>query len=109
MKHVMCAMVSESNDRDEDFRFRLYVAGNAPNSVQALGNLRVFCEAYLKGRYEIEIVDVLCDDVAGLEEGIVATPTLLKLAPAPRQTVVGTLTDWNALAELCGIDRKGAI
>lgn len=88
--------------------FRLYLAGNAPNSVQALGNLRVFCEAYPKGRYEIEIVDVLRDDVAGLEEGIVATPTLLNLAPAPQQTVVGTLTDWNALAELCGIDRKGA-
>ena len=101
---MLRTMVSESNDRDEIVRFRLYVAGYAPN----LGNLRVFCEACPKGRYEIETVDILRDDVAGLEDGIVATPTPLKVAPAPHQPVVGTLTDWNALAELRGIDRKGA-
>ena len=41
------------------FTFRLYVAGDAPNSTQAIANLRALCSEHLPERYEIEIVDVL--------------------------------------------------
>ena len=42
----------------EVFVFRLYVTGNAPNSLQAMANLAQLCETHLPGRHEIEIVDV---------------------------------------------------
>ena len=40
------------------FKFCLYVAGDAPNSAQAIANLAAFCQAHLPDRYEIEVVDV---------------------------------------------------
>jgi circadian clock protein KaiB len=41
------------------FSFRLYLAGDSPNSIQALGNLRALCEELLPSRHEIELVDIL--------------------------------------------------
>lgn len=74
------------------FKFRLYVAGDAENSAQAVANLYSLCQAQLAGRSEIEIVDVFKDPARALQDGIQMTPTLLKLAPDPPKTIVGNLS-----------------
>jgi circadian clock protein KaiB len=87
------------------FRFRLYVAGDAQNSAQALGNLTALCKAHLKGRYAIEIVDVFRDPKRALADGILMTPTLVKLAPAPcPQRIVGTLSQTQPLLRALGLE-----
>jgi len=73
------------------FRFRLYVAQDTQNSVQAVANLTAICRASLPDRYQIEVVNVLKEPKRALAEGIIMTPTLLKLAPAPIRRIVGTL------------------
>lgn len=73
------------------FRFRLYVAGEAPNSVQAIANLAALCRAYLPERHEIEIIDVFREPKRALAESIFMTPTLVVLAPLPVRKIVGTL------------------
>jgi circadian clock protein KaiB len=73
------------------FRFRLYVAEDTQNSVQAVANLTAICRASLPDRYEIEVVNVLKEPKRALAEGIIMTPTLLKLAPTPIRRIVGTL------------------
>lgn len=75
------------------FRFRLFVAGESPNSVQAVVNLRALCAAHLVDRHEIEIVDVLREPERALQENILLTPTLVKLAPKPVKKIVGALSD----------------
>ena len=65
------------------FKFRLYVAGDAQNSAQALANLTALCRAYLPDRHEIEVVDVLLEPERALADEIQLTPTLIKLAPPP--------------------------
>jgi circadian clock protein KaiB len=42
----------------DTYTFRLYVAGDALNSAQAISNLLSLCRIHLPGRHEIEIVDV---------------------------------------------------
>lgn len=74
------------------FKFKLYVAGNAPNSAQALANLTALCRAYLQGRHEIEVVDVFREPKRALADGIIMTPTLVRLAPSPTRRIVGTLS-----------------
>ena len=71
---------------------RLYVAGNAPNSVRAQANLKTLC-ASLTGAIELEVVDVLDSPLRALTDGIMLTPTLVKLAPAPVLKLVGDLSD----------------
>ncbi|MEJ5988713.1 circadian clock KaiB family protein [Ramlibacter sp. PS3R-8] len=72
-------------------RFRLYVAGDTPNSVLALANLNAFCDDRFPGRYDIEIVDVFDRPEEALREGVFMTPLLVKLSPLPQKRIVGTL------------------
>ena len=73
------------------FKFRLYVAAGTSNSIQALANLTAMCRTHIPGRYEIETVNVLNEPKRALDDGIFMTPTLVKLAPAPVQHIVGNL------------------
>lgn len=73
-------------------RLRLYIAGNAPNSLRAVANARAICEEHFSG-HELEIVDLLENPRRALADGIIVTPTLLKLSPLPAQRVIGNLSD----------------
>jgi circadian clock protein KaiB len=73
-------------------KLRLYVAGGAPNSLRALANLNAVCAA-LKRPVEVEVVDVLDTPIRALDDGIVLTPTLVRLAPLPAVRMVGDLSD----------------
>jgi circadian clock protein KaiB len=74
---------------------RLYVAGNAPNSVQAIANARAICDEHFTSGHELEIVDLLEYPMRGLADGIIVTPTLLRVSPLPMQRMVGNLSDTN--------------
>ena len=76
----------------ELFRLQLYVAGDAPNSAQAIDNLAAFCRTHLPDGYEIEIMDVFREPKRALAEGIFMTPTLIVLTPPPVRRIVGTLS-----------------
>lgn len=84
-------------------RFRLYIAGQSPNSVLALRNLRALCEQHLGGGHEIEVVDVLRHAGAALDDRILVTPTLLKLAPAPTCRIIGNLSQADVVLATLGL------
>jgi circadian clock protein KaiB len=73
------------------YKFRLYVAGGTQNSLQAVGNLNALCREHLAGVHEIEIVDVFQHPTRALDDGVLMTPTLVRLAPHPVRRIVGTL------------------
>ncbi len=72
---------------------RLYVAGNAPNSLRAIENLRAICAAHFASEHELEIVDMLEHPLRALADGILVTPTLLKVSSSPMKRVIGNLSD----------------
>jgi len=74
---------------------RLYVAGNAPNSLRAIANARAICDQHFASAHELEIVDLLLHPRRALADGIIVTPTLLRLTPLPVQRVIGNLSDTN--------------
>lgn len=90
------------------FRFRLYVAAEAQNSVQALGNLNALCREHLPGRFEIEVVDVYRHPGRALADGILMTPTLLKLEPAPARRIVGSLSQTQIVLRALGLEPVAA-
>ena len=85
------------------FKFQLYVAGDAPNSAQARGNLAALCAAHLLDRHEIEVVDVFREPKRALAGGIFMTPTLVKLAPAPMRRIVGSLGQTATVLQALGL------
>ena len=91
------------------FKFRLYVAGDAQNSTQAVANLTAFCQAYLRDRHDIEVVNVFREPKRALADGILMTPTLVKLAPAPApKRIVGTLSQTQPVLQALGLETVAA-
>ena len=72
---------------------RLYIAGSAPNSLLAIANVKAICDEHFAARHELEIVDLLDHPGRALADGIIVTPTLLKLLPLPVQRLIGNLSD----------------
>ena len=72
---------------------RLYVAGSAPNSVRAIANATAICDEHFAAQHTLEIVDLLVEPERALADGIIVTPTLLKVSPSPVQRLVGNLSD----------------
>jgi len=85
------------------YKFRLYVAGGGPNSTQARANLVALCSKYLPDRHEIEVIDVLKEPHRALEDGIMLTPMLIKLSPAPVRRIVGTLSQPQTVLQALGL------
>ena len=79
--------------RQGQYVLRLYVAGAAPNSLRAVTNLRAICDGQPAPGYELEIVDVLKHPRRALADGVLVTPTLLRVSPLPILKIVGSLGD----------------
>ncbi|HUF21281.1 MAG TPA: circadian clock KaiB family protein [Burkholderiales bacterium] len=94
--------------RPVQFKFRLYVAGDAQNSVLAIANLTALCRTLLPGRHHIEVVDVFREPKRTLVDSILMTPTLVKLAPAPVRKIVGTLSQTQPLLQALGLETAAA-
>lgn len=75
------------------FRLRLYIAGNSPRSRRAVTNLQRICDTYLKGRVDLEVVDIFQQAEKASEADIIAAPTLIKELPAPLRRLLGDLSD----------------
>lgn len=86
-----------------EYRFRLFIAGNEPNSLLAEQNLRALCLSYLPERHNIEIIDVLQDFEAALQAMIMVAPAVVMIAPR-LVTLFGALTDTTRILAALGIN-----
>ena len=75
------------------FKLRLFVAGETPKSTRAIANLEVLCEQHLKGRYRIEVIDLLEHPHLARGNQIVAIPTLEIKLPKEVRKIIGDLSD----------------
>ena len=93
-----------SEEKEEFFELCLYVAGQTQKSIAALTNLKKYCEEHLKGKYSIEIVDLLKHPELAERDQIVAIPTLVKKVPLPIRKIIGDLSKQEKV--LVGLDIK---
>jgi circadian clock protein KaiB len=90
------------------FNFRLYVAGDTQNSMQALTNLKSLCRVHLQDRSAIEVVNLSKQPKRALADGILMTPTLVVLSPSPVRKIVGTLNQTRIMLEVLGLETTTA-
>ena len=74
--------------KDDKWILRLYVAGQTPKALTAFGNLKKICEEQLKGKYSIEVIDLLINPQLGKEDQILALPTLVRKLPVPVRKII---------------------
>jgi circadian clock protein KaiB len=80
-------------ESDNIYRLRLFVTGATPNSTRAIANLKDICEKHLKGRYELEIIDVYQQPLIAENEQIIALPLLIKQTPYPERRLIGDMSN----------------
>jgi circadian clock protein KaiB len=78
--------------KTDRYVLRLYIAGNNFRSQTAVENVKKICEEYLKGRYELEVIDIYQDRNKNLVDLVLAAPTLIKRLPLPLRRVIGDMT-----------------
>lgn len=83
---------------------RLYVAGQTPRSLAAFTNLKRVCESHLKGKYEIEVVDLLVSPALAKGDQIVAVPSVVRQLPPPVKKIIGDLANEERM--LVGLDLR---
>ena len=86
--------------------FRLYVAGDAPNSIMAQRNLEALCQEHYEDNYQIELVDVRIYPERAWAEGVIVTPMILKVAPAPEVQIVGNLSNTAQVLHILGLSAE---
>jgi circadian clock protein KaiB len=70
---------------------RLYLTRGTPSSEQALADVEAVCQQHLDDGWDLEVVDVTTAPLRPLDDGVLGTPTLLKLSPSPEAMIVGDL------------------
>src|SRR5215217_2699817 len=90
------------NEELAHWNLRLYVAGQTPRSLTAFKNLKEICEEYLKGKYHIEVVDLMENPTLARGDQILAIPTLVRQLPQPIRKIIGDLS--NTERVLVGLD-----
>src|SRR5512146_3079547 len=96
--------MDRNEDDDEIWELRLYVAGQTPKSLTAFANLRKICEEHLKGKYRIEVIDLIENPHLAKGDQILAIPTLVRKLPQPVKKIIGDLS--NKERVLVGLDLR---
>lgn len=88
----------------EKYILRLYITGTTPHSVKAISNIKDICEEHLKGRYELEVIDLYQQPGLAQGEQIIAAPTLIKKLPLPLRRIIGDMSGTEKV--LVGLDLR---
>jgi len=89
--------IAPATTRSDKWVFRLYVAGRVPQTITTFNNLKLICEEHLKGRYQIEVIDLLKNPEVAHDDQILAIPTLVRKIPLPTRKIIGDLSNTERL------------
>ena len=84
------------------WELRLYIAGQSPNSIAAISNLKKICEGRLQGKYRIQVIDLIEKPQLAKGDQIIAVPTLVRKLPPPVKKIIGNLSKIDRV--LVGLD-----
>ena len=90
----------------EKLILQLYVSGMSPKSMEAINNIKRLCDEWLMDAFELEIIDIYKHPEVASEQHIVFSPSLIKLLPLPKRTLIGTLADTEKVIKALGISFK---
>jgi len=105
-KKAPAKKIAAKTSASDFFILRLYIAGQTPNSIAAIANLKKICEEKLQGKYRIEVVDLLVKPQLAKGDQIIAIPTLVRRLPAPVKKIIGNLSRTESV--IVGLDLQPA-
>lgn len=92
----------QGGSTNEPWHLRLYIAGWTPSSVAALYSLKALEAEYLPAGSTVEVIDLIERPEAGVQDNVLAIPTLVKVSPEPMRRIVGNLSDLPKALKILG-------
>jgi circadian clock protein KaiB len=90
------------DDRSQEWKFTLFVAGDSPQSRMAISDLKSIVETYGSDQASVTVTDLFEDPDAATEKDILAIPTLIRESPPPTLRIIGDLSNkervWSVLS-----------
>jgi circadian clock protein KaiB len=86
------------------YDLRLYIAGQTPRSIAAVCNLRKLCDAYLSGRYRLDVIDLMAEPNRAQRDRIIAIPTLVRRWQGAVTRIIGDLSNSERVLTRLNID-----
>ena len=85
-------------------KLKLYITGHTPRSQKLLAELKALFDENCGGNYTLEVIDVFDNPETAYQDGIFATPTVMKMLPPPARKIVGRLLDRERMLEALEIE-----
>jgi circadian clock protein KaiB len=85
------------------YELTLFVAGASTLSARAVTNVTAVLEQHLAGRYQLKVVDIYREPAQVIQEGVLASPTLVRHLPTPRRVLVGDMSKTSSLLRVLDI------
>jgi circadian clock protein KaiB len=95
-------LASKGRSREPEV-YRLYVSAVSPISSRAIVNARKFLNRYLPGRHKLFVLDIAQHVATARADQIIASPTLIRLTPAPQRRFIGDMSDGERLRASLGL------
>jgi circadian clock protein KaiB len=92
-------------DLEHIWEFELYVAGQTPETITTLSNLKNMCEKHLNNCYKIKVIDLLKAPHLAKEMQMFAIPTTIKKIPKPPQRLIGDFSNSDDMIYKIGIKK----
>ncbi len=87
------------------YKLKLYVTGKTPGSDRLIQVMKEMFDSNCGGQYSLEVLDVFEHPETAYNDMVLATPTLIKILPAPVRRIVGDLS--NRERVLAGLKVEG--
>lgn len=87
----------------EPVQLRLYISSRSPARVGVLEAVRALRERVPGAALAVEVLDVFEAPDRAQADRVIATPTLIRVAPAPQLRLVGSLSDPEAVLHHLGL------
>ncbi len=84
-------------------RLMLFINGEHPLGIRAIGDVQRLVSANISEGFELDIKDVVKNPQDAEEHGILATPTLVRLDVTPPRRVIGDLSNVERVARTLGL------
>lgn len=103
MKQAATPVPKEAPPLDVEELYRLYVSAASPISSRAIVNARKFLGQYLPGRHRLVVLNIADHVAAARADQVVASPTLIRLVPAPQRRFIGDMSDIERMKTSLGL------
>lgn len=103
MEEFLSAPIDAAGPTPPEYLLHLYITGATPNSTRAVRNIKHICEQHLRGRYELQIIDIYQQPELAQQDDLIGVPTLIKWRPGLVRRLVGDLSDRDRVLKVLGL------